>query len=277
MYRKSELSDNICRIFVIIMEKKKQLKVTFLGTGTSTGVPMLTSKHPVALSKDPRDRRLRSSVLISWDDNINYVIDCGPDFRQQMMREEVMSINGILFTHEHADHIAGLDEIRPYCFQMGEVPLYASERVFNVLRKRYDYIFATENRYPSAPKVLTTTISHHESFFLEGVKVTPIEVMHGRLPILGYRFNDLAYVTDIKTISEEEKEKLKDLDVLIVTGLRRELHATHFNLEEALNFIEEIKPKKTYLTHISELLGLHAEVEKELPDNVFLSYDGLVI
>lgn len=258
------------------MDKKKQLKVTFLGTGTSTGVPMITSKHPVALSKDPRDKRLRSSIVFSWDE-INYVIDCGPDFRQQMIRENIESINGILFTHEHADHIAGLDEIRPYCFQMGAVPIYSSNRVLNVLKKRYDYIFATENRYPSAPKVAANIISHQNSFYLDGVKISPIEVMHGRLPIFGYRFNDIAYVTDIKTISEEEKNKLYNLDVLIVTGLKKELHPTHFNLEEALAFIRELKPKKAYLTHISEQLGLHEEVEKELPENVFLAYDGLKI
>ena len=258
------------------MEKKQQIKITFLGTGTSTGVPMITSKHPVALSKNLKDKRLRSSIVVSWDD-INYVIDCGPDFRQQMIRENVESINGILFTHEHADHIAGLDEIRPYCFQMGAVPIYTSERVLEVLKKRYDYIFKTENRYPSAPKVATNIISHHNDFSLDGVKVTPVEVMHGRLPILGYRFNDIAYITDIKTISEEEKKKLSNLDTLIVTGLRKEVHLTHFNLDEALAFIAELNPKKAYLTHISELLGLHDEVEKELPENVFLAYDGLKI
>jgi len=258
------------------MKEKKQLKITFLGTGTSTGVPMITSKHPVALSSNPKDKRLRSSILVSWDE-FNYVIDCGPDFRQQMIREEVASINGILFTHEHADHIAGLDEIRPYCFQMGAVPIYLLKRVLNVLKKRYDYVFATENRYPSAPSVAPIIISHKKSFELDGVEITPIEVMHGNLPILGYRFNNVAYITDIKTISEEEKEKLNDLDVLIVTGLRREPHKTHFNLEESLSFIEEIKPKKAYLTHISELLGLHDEVEKELPENVFLAYDGLQV
>ena len=259
-----------------MIEKKKQIKITFLGTGTSTGVPMITSKHPVALSKNVKDKRLRSSIVVSWDD-INYVIDCGPDFRQQMIRENVESINGILFTHEHADHIAGLDEIRPYCFQMGAVPLYMSSRVLEMLKRRYDYIFKTENRYPSAPKVATNIISHHNSFSLDGVKITPVEVMHGKLPILGYRFNDVAYITDIKTISEEEKNKLFNLDVLIVTGLRKELHSTHFNLDEALAFIAELNPKKAYLTHISELLGLHDEVEKELPENVFLAYDGLKI
>lgn len=253
------------------------MRITFLGTGTSTGVPMIASKHPVAFSKDPKDKRLRSSILISWGNNVNYIIDCGPDFRQQMLRENVQSINGVLFTHEHADHIAGFDDIRPFSFLMGEVPIYLSERVLKVLKKRYDYIFATENRYPSAPKVKPILISHHQNIELNGVEVQPIEVMHGNLPILGYRFGKMAYITDIKTISDVEKQKLLNLDVLIVTGLRKEPHATHFNIDEALNFVKELAPKKTYLTHISDRLGFHSEVEKELPDNVFLAYDGLQV
>lgn len=258
------------------MNKKKQIKVTFLGTGTSTGVPMITSKHPVAFSKDPRDKRLRSSIMLSWD-NVNYIIDCGPDFRQQMIREGVESINGILFTHEHSDHIAGFDDIRPFGFRMGKVPIYLTDRVFKALQKRYEYVFETENKYPSAPTVEVILVSHKKEFELNGVAVNPVEVLHGSLPILGYRFNDVAYVTDVKTVSKEEKEKLKSLDVLIVTGLRKEPHATHFNIDEALAFIKEVNPKKAYLTHISELLGFHEEVEKELPDNVFLAYDGLSV
>lgn len=256
--------------------EKRRLKITFLGTGTSTGVPMIVSTHPVAKSSDPRDKRLRSSIMISWDD-INYIIDCGTDFRQQMLRENVQSINGIFFTHEHSDHVAGFDDIRPFSFQMGEVPIYLSKRVLENLKARYDYIFATENRYSSAPKVKPIIISKNDKLNLEGVEVTPIEVIHGTLPILGYRFNDIAYLTDIKSIEETEKQKLKNLDILIVTALRKEPHPTHFNLEEALNFIKELKPKKAYLTHISEQLGFHSEVEKELPKNVFLAYDGLVL
>lgn len=259
-----------------MIERKKQLTVTFLGTGTSTGVPMIASTHPVAKSEDIRDRRLRSSIMISWDD-INYVIDCGADFRQQMLRENVQSINGVLFTHEHADHIAGFDDIRAFSFKMGKVPIYVGERVLQCLKTRYEYVFATENRYPTAPNVEPIVISNHQVLNLNGVEVTPIEVMHGNLPILGYRFNDIAYLTDIKTISNEEKKKLKNLDVLIVTGLRIKPHPTHFNLEESLSFIKEINPKKAYLTHISEQLGFHTEVEKELPNNVFLAYDGLVL
>ena len=258
------------------MGVKKQLRVTFLGTGTSTGVPMIASKNPVRFSEDPRDKRLRSSVMFSWNDS-NYVIDCGPDFRQQMLHSNVESIKGILFTHEHADHIAGLDEIRPYYYQMGDVPIYSDERVLKALQKRYDYIFVTENKYPSAPGVSPTIISEKDVLELEEVKVLPIKVMHGSLPILGYRFGDVAYLTDVKSIPEEEKHKLKNLDVLITTALRKDTHYTHSNLEEALALVEELQPKRAYFSHISELLGFHADIEKELPENVFLAYDGLVI
>lgn len=259
-----------------MIENKKRLKVTFLGTGTSTGVPMIASTNPVAKSADFRDKRLRSSIMISWDD-INYIIDCGADFRQQMLRENVQSINGILFTHEHADHIAGFDDIRAFSFKMGQVPIYVDKRVLKCLKTRYEYVFATENRYPTAPNVKPIVISHKQHISLDGVVVLPIEVMHGNLPILGYRFNDIAYLTDIKTITDTEKRKLQKLDILIVTSLRIKPHPTHFNLEEALGFIKEIKPKRAYLTHISEQLGFHEEIEKELPNNVFLAYDGLVL
>lgn len=258
------------------MKQQDKITLTFLGTGTSTGVPMVASTHPVRKSTDSKDKRLRSSILVSWN-NCNYVVDCGPDFRQQMLKEEVNSINGIIYTHEHADHIAGLDDIRGFYFKQGKIPIYTSERVLKVLQKRFDYIFATENRYPSAPEVEVNLISHKENFTLNNLEIVPIQVMHGNLPILGYRFGNIAYLTDIKSVSIEEKDKLKNLDVLIVTGLRYEPHATHFNIKEALSFVKEINPKKTYLTHISELLGFHKDVEKCLPENVFLAYDGLKI
>lgn len=254
---------------------KTQLKITFLGTGTSQGIPMIASKHPVNFSTDKRDKRLRSSVLISWN-NITYVIDCGPDFRQQMLRENVQSLNGVLFTHEHSDHTAGIDDLRPFCYQIGEMPIYLNQRTLDSLEKRFEYIFSVENRYPGAPSV-SPNIVDDVPFYVDKMKVIPIEVIHGKLPVTAYRIQDFAYLTDVKYIADAEKEKLKNLDVLVVNALRIDDHPTHFNLEEALQFVEEIQPKRTYFTHISHKLGLHAEVEKMLPENVFLAYDGLQI
>ena len=251
------------------------MKITFLGTGTSQGIPMIANNHPVCHSTDLRDKRLRSSILISWND-INYIIDCSPDFRTQMLRENVQNINGILFTHEHSDHTAGFDDIRPYSYKIGDVPIYGIKRVIDNLYKRFEYIFTTENRYPGAPKV-SINILNNNPFELDGVKVTPIEVMHGKLPIACYRFNDIAYLTDVKTITEIEKQKLKGLKILIVNALRIEEHPTHFNLKEALDFVDELKPEKAYFTHISHKLGFHSEVEKILPKNVILAYDGLSV
>ena len=251
------------------------MKITFLGTGTSQGIPMIANDDPVCLSNDSKDKRLRSSVMISWDDTC-YVIDCGPDFRQQMLRENIQAINGVLFTHEHSDHTAGIDDLRPFTYKMGEVPIYAQERVIESLKVRFSYIFETENRYAGAPK-LTENIIDSSSFILSGVDVTPIVVMHGKLPITGYRFGDVAYITDLKTMSDHEKKKLDGLDILIVNALRITAHPTHLNLEEALCFVNEIKPKRAYFTHISHKLGFHAEVQKKLPENDFLSYDGLEI
>ncbi|CAA0175652.1 MBL fold metallo-hydrolase [Tenacibaculum maritimum] len=251
------------------------MKITFLGTGTSQGIPMIANNHPVCLSEDAKDKRLRSSIMISWG-NYNYVIDCGPDFRQQMLREKVQSINGILFTHEHSDHTAGFDDIRPYCFQIGEMPIYGTSQVFKSLEKRFEYIFATENRYPGAPTVVKNSINE-SPFYLGEVKVTPVKVMHGKLPVTAYRFGNVAYLTDVKTVEKKEKEKLLDLDVLIVNALRLETHPTHLNLEEALSLIEELNPKKAYLTHISHKLGFHKRVQETLPNNIFLAFDGLQI
>jgi phosphoribosyl 1,2-cyclic phosphate phosphodiesterase len=205
------------------------MKITFLGTGTSQGIPMIANNDPVCLSTDPKDKRLRSSVMISWDD-VNYIIDCGPDFRQQMLRENVQTINGVLFTHEHADHTAGMDDLRPYTFQMGEVPIYAQKRVIENLKIRFAYIFETKNRYAGAPK-LSENLVGSSSFVLNGVEVTPINVMHGNLPIVAYRFGKIAYITDLKTIAEEEKQKLKNLEILVVNALRIDDHPTHLNLE----------------------------------------------
>ena len=253
----------------------KDIKITFLGTGTSTGVPMLANDHPVCLSQNEKDKRLRASILISWDE-FTYVIDCGPDFRQQMLRENVRSINGVLFTHEHSDHTAGIDDLRPYCFQMGAVPIYLDAQTLKSLEQRFEYVFKTENRYPGAPRIQVNLVDQAK-FILNNVTVIPIKAFHGPLSITCYRFNNIAYLTDVKTIDLSEKEKLKNLDILIVNALRIETHPTHFNLEEALLFVEEIQPKKTYFTHISHKLGLHDSVQNNLPENVFLAFDGLKI
>ncbi len=254
---------------------KKLLKITFLGTGTSQGIPMIASTDPVCLSKDLKDKRLRSSVLISWDD-FSYVIDCGPDFRQQMLRENVQQIDGVLFTHEHADHTAGLDDLRPFCYKIGEMPVYLNQRTLNSLEQRFQYIFSKENRYPGAPSVLPSVIGEIP-FFINDLEVIPIKIMHGDLPVTAYRIQDFAYLTDVKSINDIEKEKLRNLDVLVVNALRIDAHPTHFNLQEALDFVDEIKPKKTYFTHISHKLGFHKEVSKKLPKSVYLAFDGLKI
>lgn len=251
------------------------IKITFLGTGTSQGIPVIGSTHPVCLSADKRDKRLRVSILVEWD-NFAYVVDCGPDFRQQMLRTNVTKINGVLFTHIHADHTAGLDDLRPFSAKLGAVPIYAKKEVLTNLARRFDYIFCDENKYIGAPSVQQNEIIN-EPFFIENLKVIPIEVSHGELKIFGFRFHNIAYLTDVKTISDEEKLKLQNLDVLIINALRIQSHPTHLNLEEAIALSQELKPRKTYLTHISNRLGFHADIEKTLPENVFLAYDGLVL
>lgn len=253
------------------------MKITFLGTGTSQGVPVIGSKHPVCLSPDPRDKRLRVSVMVEPDDGRVYVIDCGPDFRQQMLRHDVQRLDGILFTHEHADHTAGIDDIRPFFFRQGDIPIFAHPRVVDSLRRRFDYIFADENRYPGAPAVAVHTVEKGTSFRLGSHWVIPIDARHNRLQVFGYRIGDFAYLTDAKTVEPEEMQRLEGVEVLVVNALRQEAHHSHFNLEEALAFIRQVKPGRAYLTHISHTMGFHAEVEAGLPENVHLAYDDLTI
>jgi phosphoribosyl 1,2-cyclic phosphate phosphodiesterase len=251
------------------------LKITFLGTGTSQGIPIIGSSHPVCLSTNPKDKRLRVSVLVEWKD-YTYVIDCGPDFRYQMLRAKCTKIDGILFTHEHTDHVIGMDDIRPFFFRHGDIPIYAHQRVLKALHQRFDYIFETENKYPGTPAVIENVISN-SPFKIKDIEVIPINVSHHNLQVFGFRFNDFAYLTDVKTIDEKEIEKLKGLEVLVVNALRIKPHIAHFNLEEALVFIAKVKPKKAYLTHISHLLGFHDAVQQKLPNNVYLAYDNLQI
>nr|WP_299485140.1 MBL fold metallo-hydrolase [uncultured Allomuricauda sp.] len=250
------------------------MTITFLGTGTSQGIPIIGSDHPVCLSNDPKDKRLRVSVLISWN-NFNYVIDCGPDFRQQMLSNPIPKLDGILFTHEHADHTAGIDDIRPFFFRQGDIPIYAHERVVQSLKRRFDYIFADEDRYPGAPAVKINLVEKDTEIPLNGTTVIPIEAYHNRLPVLGYRFGDFVYLTDVKRMEKEEEDKISGAKVLVINALRKEPHYSHFNLDEALVFAERVGAERTYFTHISHMLGFHSEVEKELPENVFLAYDNL--
>ena len=249
------------------------MTITFLGTGTSQGVPVIGCTCAVCKSSDIHDKRLRSSVLIELD-NKTLVIDTGPDFRQQMLRENVKDITAILITHEHKDHVAGLDDIRAFNYiHKRPMEVYADERVQKALRREYAYVFA-EDKYPGIPQMNTHTI-YNEPFFIQGIKVIPIRLMHYKLPIFGFRIQNFTYITDTNYIPPEEKEKVKGTKVLVVNALRKEKHISHFNLEEALQFIDEIKPEKAYLTHISHLMGKMADIEKELPENVFFAYDGL--
>jgi phosphoribosyl 1,2-cyclic phosphate phosphodiesterase len=252
------------------------MKVYFLGTGTSQGIPVIGSSHSVCQSTDFKDKRLRVSVWISWD-NHSYVIDCGPDFRQQMLVSNCQKLDAILYTHEHSDHTAGLDDIRPFNFKQGEIPIYAHQRVLDNLKKRFEYVFEVENKYPGAPSVKPIEVVNNHPFCIGNKMAIPINVMHGNLQVFGYRIGDFAYLTDVKTIEKNEIDKLKNLKVLVVNALREEPHATHFNLQEALDFITLIKPEKAYLTHISHIMGFHEEVQQKLPENVYLAYDNLEI
>jgi len=249
------------------------MRITFLGTGTSQGIPIIGSTHPVCLSTNKKDKRLRVSVLIEWD-TFTYVVDCGPDFRYQMLRSGCTKIDAILFTHEHSDHVLGLDDIRPFFFKHGDIPIYAHKRVLKALAKRFDYIFATENKYPGAPTVIANRIKN-KPFKINNLEVIPVKGEHDSLQVFGFRFGDFAYLTDMKTVSDLEIEKIKNVKVLVINALRIAPHRSHFNLDEALDFINKVQPEKAYLTHISHLLGFHEEVEKSLPENVFLAYDEL--
>ena len=249
--------------------------VTILGTGTSQGIPVIGSNHPVCLSTDPKDKRLRVSALVEYE-GYNILIDCGPDFRAQMLINHITHIDAILYTHEHNDHTAGLDDIRPYFFRQGDIPIYAHKRVLDSLKKRFDYIFESENKYPGAPSVMVNEVQNAPFKFKE-LNILPVNVMHNRVQVFGYRLADFVYLTDVKTIEEEEFEKLRGVKILVINALRIEKHHSHFNLEDALEFISKVKPERAYIIHISHLMGFHEEVQAQLPENVFLAYDNLKI
>ena len=251
------------------------MKVIFLGSGTSQGIPVIACSCAVCTSADTRDKRLRSSVLLQVDDK-NIVIDSGPDFRYQMLRAGVTHLDALVFTHEHKDHTAGLDDIRAFNYKQGEaINVYAHKRVQDALKKEFSYIFA-HHKYPGIPQLDLFEIGHHP-FEVAGVPFIPIEVMHFQLPVLGFRIADFTYITDAKTVSDVEKAKIKGTKVLVINALQQEKHISHFTLEEALAFAQEMGAEKTYFTHISHRLGTHQKISELLPAGVELAYDGLCI
>lgn len=246
------------------------MEILFLGTGTSTGVPQIGCRCKTCRSNNIKDKRLRSSVLISIN-STKILIDCGPDFRQQMLTHSVNHISGILITHEHYDHVGGLDDIRPY----GSMNIYAEKRVNNTLKQSMPYCFK-ENKYPGVPVIQLNEILE-KPFEINKIEITPLRVMHANLPILGFKIGKVAYLTDVKTISNKVIEKLKEIEILIINALRIDEHISHLNLSEALEISNRITPQKTILTHLSHDIGLHEEIEKKLSKNIIIAHDGMKI
>ena len=251
-------------------------KFTFLGTGTSQGVPIIGCHCAACASLDAKDKRLRTSAMVTLPNGKNIVIDAGPDFRQQMLREKVEDVAAILFTHAHNDHIAGLDDVRALNFKhQRPMPLFATPSVQRDLKRRFDYAFS-ENPYPGAPRLEFTTISKDEIFEVEGCKIQPIEVLHGRdTTVLGFRFGDLTYITDCKSIEYKEYKKLFGTKILILNALHHNEHHSHLNIEQALDIVREIQPERAFFTHISHTMGVQKEVSGTLPKGVELAFDGL--
>ncbi|QCX52531.1 MBL fold metallo-hydrolase [Elizabethkingia sp. JS20170427COW] len=253
------------------------MHLKFLGTGTSQGVPFIGCTDPVCLSENPKDKRLRSSVIITTNAGNKILIDCGPDFRQQMLNNSEDRVDAVLITHEHNDHVIGMDDLRPLIFKMKkEMPIYCKERTATEIKKRFPYAFA-KDKYPGAPS-FEMNILENKPFTLLDVEVTPIEVTHYYIDIFGYKFGNLAYITDASKISDQEKEKLKNLDFLIINCLRREKeHLSHFILPQVLDLVKELQPKQTYLTHISHQFGFHQDAYDELPAHIQPAFDGMEI
>ncbi|MEO6814347.1 MAG: MBL fold metallo-hydrolase [Ginsengibacter sp.] len=251
------------------------LRITFLGTGTSGGVPMIACGCYICTSADEKDKRLRSSILVE-SKTTTLVVDTTPDFRTQMLRANVKKLDAVIFTHPHKDHVAGLDDIKAYnFFQHKPMDVYANKLTQDALLREFPYIF-TEDKYPGIPSVHLHTITH-ESFIVGDIPVTPIWVHHLKMPVLGFRFGDFTYITDANRIDEEEKEKIKGSKILVVNALRKKEHISHFTLQQAIDLENELKIPKGYFTHMSHQLGRHEEINNELPSNIRLAYDGLQI
>jgi phosphoribosyl 1,2-cyclic phosphate phosphodiesterase len=251
------------------------MKVTFLGTGTSQGVPVIACQCPVCRSKNEKDKRLRSSVLIEISGNV-IIIDTGPDFRQQMLRENVKKLDAILLTHDHKDHIAGLDDVRAFNFvNQSAVDVFLEARVIPSIKREFSYIFS-EYKYPGIPLIKLNTIDDY-AFQACGIDVIPIRAFHYKLPVYGFRIMDFTYITDANYIPEQEKEKIMGSRFIVVNALRKEKHISHYSLQEAIKLINEFSPQRGFITHISHQMGLQDEVQQELPHNIFLAYDGLAI
>jgi phosphoribosyl 1,2-cyclic phosphate phosphodiesterase len=255
---------------------KTKFSVTLLGTGTSQGVPVIGCDCVVCGSKDSKDQRLRASVLLDFG-HTHTVIDAGPDFRQQMLRHNVKKLDSILITHEHNDHVIGLDDVRPYNFRQGmDMPIWALPRVISELKERFSYAFASE-KYPGAPGFETYFIDFETNIFINGIEIIPLKVMHGTLPIAGFRIGDFTYLTDMKSLAPESFQKVLGTRILVTDALHHEAHHSHMNLGEALDFVAQINPEQAYLTHVSHLMGCANDINATLPSNVSLAHDGLVL
>ena len=249
------------------------MKITFLGTGTSQGVPVIACECETCLSEDQRDKRLRTSLLLETDET-TLLFDAGPDFRQQMLREHVRRLDAIILTHEHKDHISGMDDVRAFNYKRQDaIDIFAEERVQKAIRKDYSYVFA-EYQYPGIPKMRLNSIPEF-SFNVKEVQLIPVRVFHYRLPVYGFRVGNFAYITDANYIPEESKRKLYGIKYLVINALRKEKHISHFSLREAIDFVREISPKKAFITHISHQMGNYKQVARELPPEITLAYDGL--
>ena len=251
------------------------MKVTFLGTGTSQGIPVIACDCKVCTSENPKDNRLRTSILIE-ENNQTIVIDTGPDFRQQMLRENVQKLDAIVFTHQHKDHVAGMDDIRAFNYKFKkDMDIYCTAEVEEALIREFPYVFSAY-KYPGVPEIKVHNIKN-EPFIINGVELIPIEGLHYKLPVFGYRIKDFVYLTDVSFVSEMENEKMKGAEVIVLDALRKTPHISHFTMEQAVELLEELKPKQGYLIHISHLMGKHNEVVKELPNFIKPAHDGLIL